>query len=194
MSATGPYVETEIKLRFAPGADAARGMLEQHGYGQAEPRTLEADQLFDRPDGELKRTNQLIRLRRAGTRATITYKGPPTPGRYKSREEIEFDVSDAGAFSQVLERLGYQPGFRYEKFRTKFTASGEHGFVTLDETAIGVFLELEGPPEWIDRTAARLGFPPSAYLTDSYASLYRQYRETHEAAPVDMLFEDRQTS
>jgi hypothetical protein len=34
----------------------------------------------------------------------------------------------------------------------------------LDETPAGVFLELEGPSRWIDRTARRLGFAESDYL------------------------------
>ena len=49
----------------------------------------------------------------------VTYKGPATRDGYKSREEIEFDVSDPGTFTLVLNRLGYQPVFRYEKFRTQ---------------------------------------------------------------------------
>ena len=92
----------------------------------------------------LRNADQLLRLRRSGARSTVTYKGPAKRERYKSREEIEFDVSDASAFELVLDRLGYTPGFRYEKYRTKFAAP-EPGIITIDETPIGVFLELEGP-------------------------------------------------
>lgn len=194
MSAGSHYIETEIKLRCEGGADAARRILEEHGYPLVEPRMFEANRLFDRPGGELQRSNQLIRLRRTGKRAIVTYKGPTLGGRHKSREEIEFDVSDPDAFTRVLERLGYLPGFRYEKFRTKFAAPGELGFITLDETPIGVFLELEGPPEWIDRGAADLGFAPAQYLTASYASLYGEYRQTHDTAPRDMIFPEGRTS
>ena len=193
MSASERYVENEIKLRVAAGAEAARTMLEQRGYTMTELRTLESDQLFDRSDGELRRTSQLLRLRRAGTRATVTYKGPPAPGLHKNREEIEFDVSPADALTEALQRLGYQPGFRYEKYRTKFAAYGEPGIASIDETPIGVFLELEGPPGWVDRTAAALGFSMADYITESYAALYREFRRTHEDAPADMTFEPRQT-
>jgi len=131
---------------------------------------------------------------REGTiRATVTYKGPGMSARYKSREEIEFDVSDANAFFQVLDRLGYVPRFFYQKFRTKFGAAGEPGMITLDETPIGVFLELEGPEYWIDATATRFGVPPSAYLTASYASLYREYRLQHGGTPVNMVFKNEQS-
>ncbi len=118
----------------------------------------------------------------------ITYKGPTRPGPHKSREEIEFDVSDAAALTKVLDRLGYTPSFRYEKYRTKFAAPGEPGIVSIDETPIGVYLELEGPPEWIDASAARLGFSASEYLTSSYAFLYAEYRRSSPGAPCDMTF------
>ncbi len=188
MGAHNLYVETEIKLRWDRGPEAAVRMLEEHGYRLLEPRTLEADQLFDREGDELRTAAKLLRLRLAGGRATVTYKGPPAGGRHKSREEIEFDVSDAASYMQVLDRLGYAPGFRYEKYRTKYSIKGEPGFVTVDETPIGTFLELEGLADWIDRTAAALGFAQSEYVTASYAALYREFRQSRPEAPANMVF------
>jgi adenylate cyclase class 2 len=179
-------VETEIKIPFAGTPQAARELIERHGYAASGPRTLETDQLFDHGASEMKNADQLLRLRRSGSVSTVTYKGPATRERYKSREEIEFDVSDASAFELVLHRLGYTPGFRYEKYRTKFAS--ESGIVTIDETPIGVFLELEGPADWIDSTALRLGFTSSDYSTASYAALYREYLSAHEGAPTNMVF------
>jgi adenylate cyclase class 2 len=193
MDAARTYIENEIKLRFPGSAEAASALIESLGYRMSERRTLESDQLFDRGEQELLRAGQLLRLRRMGDTALITFKGPSRKERHKSREEIEFGVSDAGAVEKVLERLGYAPGFRYEKYRTTFSAAGEPGFVTVDETPMGVFLELEGPPVWVDQTAARLGFLASAYLTSSYASLYREYRHSHPGAPEHMTFLDSGT-
>ncbi len=184
--------ETEIKIRWDGPASGAQALIERHGYRLTSARTLEIDQLFDRASGELKQSDQVLRLRlahnRETTRATVTYKGPATREGYKSREEIEFEVSDPDAFMLVLDRLGYHPGFRYEKFRTKFSAPNESGLITLDETPIGVFLELEGAKDWIDRTASRLGFSPAAYLTASYASLYRQHSADDPHAAPQMTF------
>jgi adenylate cyclase class 2 len=187
MSATARYHETEIKLAYNDAPEAARAMIEHHGYLLVEPRTLEADQLFDRGE-ELRGSDQLLRLRRAGNRATVTYKGSGIRGIHKSREEIEYDVSDPETFTLVLERLGYYPTFRYEKYRTKFAAPGEPGLVTIDETPIGIYLEIEGAPDWIDQTAARLGYSPEKYLTCSYASLYKKYRLAHQDESVNMTF------
>lgn len=188
MSASGNNLEIEVKIRCNAGAAEARERIARAGYGLTEARMLECDTVFDRGAGELRAAGQLLRLRRAGDRAVVTYKGPPQGGDYKTREEIEFDPSDARAFTLVLERLGYSVSFRYEKYRTKFAAAGEAGVVSIDETPIGVFLELEGEPQWIDRTAARLGIARSEYLVSSYGSLYQKYLLTHAGAPRDMTF------
>jgi adenylate cyclase class 2 len=180
--------EIEVKIRFTQGAAEARALIEQKGYSELEPRTLESDQIFDRGEAELRSADQLLRLRRSGPRATVTYKGPATRERHKSREEIEFDVSDSANFELVLARLGYSPRFRYEKYRTKFGAPLEPGIITVDETPIGVFLELEGPAGWIDDAASRLGFEHAQYLTASYAALYREYLRLNNGAPANMTF------
>jgi adenylate cyclase class 2 len=183
--------ETEIKIRWDGAAADAQALIERHGYRLSAARVLEIDQLFDRASGELQQSDQVLRLRRSGERATVTYKGPATREGYKSREEIEFDVLEPDAFLAVLDRLGYQAGFRYEKYRTKFSSINEAGLITLDETPMGVFLELEGSHDWIDRTASRLGFAPAAYLTSSYASLYRQHRTGNPDASANMTFASR---
>jgi adenylate cyclase class 2 len=185
--------ETEVKLRWDGTAQEARALIERHGYALSDPRTLESDQLFDLPSAALRQSDRILRLRQTtspeGTkRAMVTYKGPATRDGYKSREEIEFDVSDTSTFTLVLHRLGYQPVFRYEKFRTQLRAAGEPGLITIDETPIGVYLEIEGPQDWIDTTATRLGFPAAQFLTASYASLYREFREQHPEVPADMTF------
>jgi adenylate cyclase class 2 len=186
--------ETEIKLRWNGTAQEARALIEGHGYRVSSPRTLESDQLFDLPSAALGQSDRILRLRKTTssegiTRAMVTYKGPATRDGYKSREEIEFDVSDPGAFTLVLHRLGYQPVFRYEKFRTQLRAAGEPGLLTIDETPIGIYMEIEGPESWIDSTAARVGLPKAQFSTASYAGLYKDYREQHPEAPPDMTFD-----
>ena len=47
---------------------------------------------------------------------------------------------------------------------------------------------MEGPQDWIDSTADRLGFPRAQFLTISYAGLYREYRGDYPDAPADMTF------
>jgi len=153
--------ETEIKLAWDGTPQQAQALIERTGYRISRQRTLDDDLLFDLVSGDLKQSDKILRLRRAHapgreTHAMVTYKGPASREVYKSREEIEFNVSDPEAFTVVLERLGYHPGFRYQKYRTEFAAVGEPGIITLDETPIGVYLELEGAQHWIDSAAERL--------------------------------------
>jgi adenylate cyclase class 2 len=102
--------------------------------------------------------------------------------------ELETGVSAAGALRLILSELGYEVKFRYEKFRACYARPGEPGHATVDETPIGSFIELEGPPEWIDSTAALLGFGPSAYIRESYGALYRAWCEQNGIPPTHMLF------
>jgi adenylate cyclase class 2 len=139
----------------------------------------------------------LLRVRRFGNTATLTFKGASREGRaslesrHKQREEIEVTVSDAGAAALILRRLGLRRVFRYEKFRTEYAKPGEPGIVTVDETPIGNFLELEGPAPWIDNVAARLGYRESDYIILSYGALYIQHCESTGTSPSDMLFESK---
>jgi adenylate cyclase class 2 len=58
----------------------------------------------------------------------------------------------------------------------------------LDETPIGWYMELEGAPRWIDRTARELGFSEDDYITASYGALYQQWSPSRGVKPADMVF------
>jgi adenylate cyclase class 2 len=179
--------ETEIKLAV-PDAASARSILRKAGFRLVHRRVFEANVVYDSPGHQLRRKSQLIRIREAGKSAVLTYKGAPVPGRHKSREELEIRVSDAGTLSEILQRVGYQPIFRYEKFRAEYQQAKKHGVATVDETPIGAFIELEGDASWIDRTARKLGFPEKDYITASYARLYLDWCKAHRIKPANMVF------
>ena len=171
-------------------ASAARGrrLLRAAGFRVSKRRVFEANTLFDTSRGALRRTGSLLRVREAGPDGVLTYKGPGALGKYKDREEVEVEVSDPGRLTRILRELGLITGFRYEKYRTEYQRPDESGVVTLDETPVGVFLELEGSPQWIDRTARRLGFAESDYLTTSYYGLYADYCRNRGIQPTHMTF------
>src|SRR6266567_9104755 len=166
--------ETEIKLRLDDPASAKR-QLRKLGFSIAKRRVLEINTVFDTPHSLLLRERKLLRLRQAGSLRTLTFKGPTVASRYKSREEIESAFTDDKTLRLILERLGYEPVFRYEKYRTEYTRPGQAGAVMLDETPIGDFLELEGSPRWIERTARALGRSPAEFITASYGTLNREH-------------------
>jgi len=51
------------------------------------------------------------------------------------------------------------------------------GHCVVDETPIGNFAELEGPPEWIDRTAEPARNRPPASSHAELGRLFEQWRE-----------------
>lgn len=180
--------EVEIKLAVENTA-AARRMLRGAGFRVARRRLFEANTVFDTAVRQLRSARCLLRVREAGGEVKLTFKGPAEPGPHKSREELETDVGSARIVNTLLERLGFGPVFRYEKYRTEFRQQGRSGVATLDETPIGVYVELEGNPAWIDRTARRLGVPPDRYITASYGTLYLDWCRERGIEPTDMVFE-----
>jgi adenylate cyclase class 2 len=174
-------LEVEIKLRIGD-LYQARARLSQIGFHVHKERALERNLVFNTEAG------RLLRLRDFSGKNILTYKGPAGPGPHKSREEIEVEVSDAAGIQEILDRLGYRPVFIYEKYRAEYQRPGEPGIVTIDETPIGDFFEIEGAPEWIDRTAQELGRPPSEYITHSYGALFAIYRQETPGSPPNMVF------
>jgi adenylate cyclase, class 2 len=188
MSAPGP-IETEIKLAV-PDPESAASLLAGRGFTVSKSRIFESNVVFDTTSRDLRSTGCVLRLRSAGAENILTFKGRADRTRHKSREEIETLVSDPAAAAAILAFLGYQPAFRYEKYRTEFTRAGDRGVVTLDETPVGCFMELEGEPDWIDRVASELGASEADYITASYGSLYARHCTLSGIQPTDMVFKD----
>jgi adenylate cyclase class 2 len=184
---TENQIENEVKIRLA-GIEDGLSRLQAAGFIVRRERVFEVNIIYDTPQSTLRNSNSLLRLRQIGSECILTFKGPAEGGRHKTREELETSVGDFGAADAILRRLGYAPAFRYEKFRTEFGKDGEPGTVTLDETPIGVFFELEGPTEWVDDVAKRLGFNELDYITESYGSLYMAHCTSLGVPPSDMVF------
>lgn len=179
--------ETEVKLALS-SPEAGRELLLRAGFSPLHERAFESNEVFDTPNASLLSSRRLLRLREFRGQTILTFKGPPEPGPHKSRPEFETLASSAPALRQILLGLGYAITFRYEKFRSSFQRPNEHALAVLDETPIGTFLELEGPPAWIDSTAAQLGFSPEDYILLSYSALYREHCLRSSTSPTHMLF------
>ena len=178
--------ETEIKLAFASPEDARRELI-RLGAIESRPRVFEDNVVFDLDDRRLVTTDRLLRLRRTGPDAVLTYKGPAEAGRrHKVREEAEVGVADADEMDRILRGVGFRPGYRYQKYRTAFTLEGVD--VALDETSLGTFVELEGDPDAIDRVAAALGKGPDDYLRATYRELQEKDAAARGAIAGDLLY------
>ena len=180
-------LEREIKLRFGTAAEARDAIL-QTGATPVRGRRLQEDCLIDTPDERLRRERCVLRVRVEQGRSLLTYKGPVQSSRWKLREERETVVADGEAMLGVLERLGFEVWFRYQKYREEFGALD--AIIALDETPIGTFVEIEGSEKAITDMAAALGRTEADYLLDSYRSLYVQHCAGAGLEVGDMVFEE----
>ncbi|MFQ5791467.1 MAG: class IV adenylate cyclase [Acidobacteriota bacterium] len=182
-------VEKEVKFRI-PSWDEGERRLATAGGSVREPRHFESNSLFDFPDRVLENRGEALRLRRSGSRAWLTFKGPVHGrGRIKQRHEYETSLGDPTAVEIMLQALGLEEHFRYEKYRAVYFLSGLA--VMLDETPIGFFLEIEGTRENIEAAADKLGLRMQEACSITYPQLYQQYRDQKPRAPEFMVFPQR---
>ena len=192
--------EIEIKLPLESAAEG-RAKLIAAGFGERHERCLERNTLFDDGERSLRQRGDLVRVRLYGEKVVLTYKqrgqeeaGTIAGSLHKHRPEQETEVGAEGPLVAVLGAAGLEPVLRYEKYRTVFNRPGESGLAMLDETPIGVYLELEGQPEWIDRVAGELGFGVGQYVTQSYLSLHQQFCLNNGVDAAEMLFDETEAS
>ena len=178
--------EIEIKLEIANASQASR-RLRALGATLRSRRRFEDNILLDTPDRGLRKRGALLRVRESGDRTLLTYKGKGTVVRgAKVRAEIETDASDAKALIAILERLGFTKRFRYQKYRTTFRHDSL--VITLDETPIGNYLEIEGSHASLRQFAERLGYKRQQFISKTYHDLFQLYRRANHLRVRDMVF------
>lgn len=178
--------EIEIKFRVDNLHKLSR-KLRAAGFRLVTPRTHEMNTLYDLPGQKLRKRRELLRLRKYGSAWKLTHKRGTMRGRHSSREELETAVEDGRTMDAILRALGYSPAFRYEKFRAEWE-QGKNEKVVVDETPIGTFCEIEGPPRWIDETAKALGVDRSEYIVKNYATLFMEWKKQTKSVAKDMTF------
>src|SRR6188472_3674193 len=181
---TTTSLEREIKLRF-DSVEAAREAVIATGATPLLGRRLQEDSLLDTEDESLRRRRCVLRVRVENGKSRITFKGPVQPSLVKVREELETVVGDGQLLLRILEELGLHIWFRYEKYREEF--SHEDVTVAIDETPVGIFIEIEGSDQGIADMTAALGRTPDDYIVDSYRALFLQYREKLGLEGSDMV-------
>jgi len=204
--------ETEIKLHISDVKVFQRKLkkLGAKTVGAGDGRVHEFNTIFDTPEGGLAKHGQLLRIRTetasgkgkgAGAkRIVLTFKQPTVKGvsdegaRFKVREETETELTDSIALTKIFEGLGMRGWFSYEKYRTTWQLGAQEKWakdllIEVDETPVGTYVELEGPPEAIDRAAEAFGFARKDYLLKNYLTLYAEDCRKRGVAPGNMLFE-----
>jgi adenylate cyclase, class 2 len=183
---TGTSVEREIKLRF-DSIETAREAVLATGATPLRCRRLQEDSLIDTEDESLRRRRCVLRIRVENGKSRITFKGPVQPSLMKLRDEFETVVGDGVLLLHIFEEVGFHVWFRYEKYREEF--SHDDVTVAIDETPVGVYVELEGSEHGILATTEALGRRPEDFVLDSYRGLFLKYREPLGLKGSDMVFD-----
>lgn len=179
--------QKEVEIKFlVDDLRALERKLRAAGFRRKTASTHEMNTLYDLPGEALRQRGELLRLRQYGDTWKLTHKAKGKAGRHKSRMETETEVGDGKCMDGILRALGFQPNFRYEKFRAEYT-DGE-GEVVLDKTPIGNLAEIEGKPRWIDRTAKALGLDRKHYITKNYAQLFFEWKNRTGSPATEMTF------
>ena len=184
-------METEVKIRVSD-RKSLEAKLPGLGFTRVTVRALERNTLYDTPERTLRNSRQILRLRQYGNTWVVTHKrvpgGSDAEGPHKNRVETETVVEDGPVMGQVFEALGFIPVFVYEKWRTEW--ADLQGHCVLDETPLGLYAELEGPSEWIDATAHKLGIDENEFITLSYGRIFELWRDQSGSQARNFTFEE----
>jgi adenylate cyclase class 2 len=165
------YIEIEAKLKV----ESFKGIEKRLKALDAEflRERLHTDAYFDDSKLSLRKSDSALRLRHQliGKRdqVVITFKGPRREGRFKQRQEIQFEVNDGRLAEMFLEAIGYKKTIVYQKKRRAWHYGDCE--VALDELPfLGKFVEIEGPGEKkIAAVQKKLGLEDLPHIHQSYA-------------------------
>jgi adenylate cyclase class 2 len=140
--------EVEMKFRVST-LESIEQRLQELGAARDEV-VMEEDAYFNHPQRDFAQTDEAFRVRRSGTSACITYKGPKLDRTTKTRQEVEVELAphdDAHSkCAEIFEALGFRPVQVVRKQRTRYSLNWQDRPVeiTLDEVrGVGTFVELE---------------------------------------------------
>jgi adenylate cyclase class 2 len=142
----------------------------------AEDRGEEFEENTIYSGGALKRGTSVLRLRRVGGRALLTYKERiVNDSAVKHQREEETSVDDPSAMAVILDALGFKPLLVYEKRRQTWSLGPTE--VVIDELPFGLFMEIEGSEQDIDAAEQTLEISDLPAEHETYPRLTEQHGE-----------------
>ena len=179
--------EIEVKFKISSTEEMLDIILKAGAVLEQETR-FEKNLRWDDAEETLTKTHQVLRLRDNGGTSVLTYKSEKQNNiGIADREEIETVVTDFDNTRLILERLGYQIVFIYEKYRSIYRLNDTQLF--LDHTPIGDYIEIEGPDDLAIRRAAELlGLNWEDRISKGYRNLFKTWKKQTEFPGRDMTF------
>lgn len=124
-----------------------------------------------------------LRLRREGQTTAVTTKSKQIVDGVEISEEVEFEVSDAGAFCRLMDRFGFEP-FAVKRKASRIYRAGATTLELSQVESLGSFVEVEilcedetrveAARQELAAWAERLGIPAEAIEPRPYIRLIRE--------------------
>ena len=105
-------------------------------------KVYETDTYFNHPARDFAETDEALRIRVAGGKSYLTYKGRKVDVQSKTREEIEVEIRDADTAALLLTKVGFTPVAVVKKVRVLYEL-GEFDICLDDVEDVGTFVEVE---------------------------------------------------
>jgi len=129
----------EVEVKYRADLSRVRERLKVLGFSLVAVQE-EEDIYFQHPCRDFAATDEALRVRYAGGRAYVTYKGPRMGAGAKTRVEVSAEAGPGVA--EVLERLGFVAVAKIRKRREYYAGGGFS--VSLDWVeGLGEFVEVE---------------------------------------------------
>ena len=170
-------IEVEKKFRLTTRQrDAVLKRLPEIG-AELEGEEFEENTLFGGKLLEI--ASSVLRLRRVGSKATLTYKKAlPTVSSIKQRREEETVVADPEAMEAILVALGFTPALVYEKRRQTWRLGKTE--IVIDVLPFGLFMEIEGRVSDIKAVERKLGLKGLKAESATYPQLTQKHGKVYD--------------
>lgn len=134
-------IEIEKKYKLTPGQ--REHVLRSLGTAGAEFTGEDIEENIIYGGAILSEKNAVLRIRKIGDRAILTYKlRLAGNGDIKRQVEEETEVADPRAIERIVAELGFSPVIIYEKKRRKWHFRSVE--IVIDELPFGLYMEIEG--------------------------------------------------
>lgn len=168
-------VEKKYRLTGTQREEVLRRLPEIGAERQGED--FEVNTLY--AGGTLDEARSVLRLRRVGKRATLTYKERfPTSSAVKQQREDETLIDDPQALESILVALGFTSAMVYEKRRETWMLGRTE--IVVDELPFGLFMEIEGAEKDILAAENKLAIGDLEAEHDTYPQLARKHGSEHD--------------
>ena len=164
-------IEIEKKYRLTPEQRSALTHKLRDAGAQYVREEFEENTLYE--GGPIDFNRSVLRLRRIGETAVLTYKERlAVNSDAKHQREEETKVGNAEAMRSILEANGFTARVVYEKRRETWQLGDTE--IVIDELPFGLFLEIEGSEDGIADVEDKIGTVQLKIEPSTYPQLTRK--------------------